>query len=264
MIYRVSNFANLLGDFLGALGTLDYLSKNKDIYFLFDELNDIRTGNTIDAKHFFHPFIPLLKNNRIKILESTDNYNLQIDVDAVRADHGYGTDNFMTKAYYYHLCSQIYGHRENIDFYPKAQLFFEETSDEKYDVLISPYGRSSTLNERIDLNIWREFIIRNKDFSFGILGQVVIDDYTCFEDLTNCKRVFNRDFNSLGNILLKSKIVLSIVNGISHFCFHTGTKNILFTNQSRLWGNNPDAVQIRHYIPDVTIDLIQEVFINNI
>jgi hypothetical protein len=264
LIYRVSNFANLLGDFLGALGTLDYLSKSKNICFLFDELNDVRTGNTIDAKHFFHPFIPLLKNDKIKILNSDDKFNLEIDVDAVRADHAYGTNNFMTKAYYHHLCTQIYGRREDIEFFPKAQLFFEETNQEKYDVLISPYGRSSSQNERISLNIWREFIIKNENYSFGILGQQVIDDYTLFDDLNNCKKVFNRDFNSLGSILTKSKLVLSIVNGISHFCFHTNTKNILFTNQTRRWGNNPDAIKITENIPDISSDFIHNIFIQNI
>jgi hypothetical protein len=259
--YRVSNFANLFGDFLGAICALDFLSRNNDICFLLDEKNDAGTGNTIHAERFFYPFIDLLKNDKIRILKSGDTFDGQIDADAVRADDSYGGSSFMSRAYYHYFCRQIFGTYSESNIYPKPELTFidKENKIKEYDFLISPYGRSSSLSERISLATWAEFIKLNKDKTFGILGQFNSDDYSPFVDLANCEMLFSNTFNDLGVLYKKVRnAVLTIVTGTSVFCYATNTKNILFTNYKREWANNPDAIKITKAISEINVNDIME------
>ena len=125
------------------------------------------------------------------------------------------------------------------------------TKDTKfYDYVIAPFGRSAPNEQKWSMDKWVQLIESMPEFSFAILGNSKYDDWAAPVP-ENATLFFDRSMNDVGYTLQRAKYgCISIVTGISHFCYHLGVKNYLLTNQTGMtWGENPDCIAIRDHIP---------------
>lgn len=156
--------------------------------------------------------------------------------------------------------SQCHHHRFGlpVPVYPLSpELTIRDIGVTDYDYLLAPFGRSAGENERWPKEKWIELkkSLEKEGFKVGVLGAGT--NYP-FEWGSNTQ--FGHPMVEVLNLIKKCRRgVISIVTGISHLCYAVDAKNYLLTNQLGAWGQNPDAVRIETYIPNITVEEVLEV-----
>lgn len=136
---------------------------------------------------------------------------------------------------------------------PKAHLTFIGTKLETvFDYCISPFARSLPEEQKWPVEKWKELVESRPDLKFALFGNSKYDnkEYLVADNVTP---IFDKPFNEVCNILVHSRGLISVVTGTSHLAFHLGKKNVLLTSQTMSWGNNPDAIQIKKPIEQITV-----------
>jgi hypothetical protein len=239
----IKNSPGLIGDFLGFVPALQRVSLHNQVY--------------LEKTEVLQKFYNLIKKD---IYNFYYYENQEIDkiifanTDEVSANN---KNKYMSGEYLNFIFNQfnidIHEHAPKIDF-----NFLLTDTPEKFDYLIAPYGRSAPIEQKISLDIWKKFFNKKNNFIFGVLGDSRNDNFDIFNNMQNVIKVFDNDFNSVYNKMKNSKGVISIVTGITHFCYHAKIPNILFSNQFANWGNNPEARTIIKNIPNISVNDIEE------
>lgn len=135
---------------------------------------------------------------------------------------------------------------------PRALFQIDPVKVPEYNIILVPFARSLPPQEKWSQIKWQTLVNSLPSVTFCVFGNSVHDPKGYITG-PNVKDEYDNDFNTVCNIMYKAKTVISVVTGISHLCFHLAVPNILLTNQSMTWGNNPDAFQIKTPIPDLKV-----------
>lgn len=135
---------------------------------------------------------------------------------------------------------------------PRALFQIDPVETAEYNVILVPFARSLPPEQKWPQAKWQELVNSLPSVSFCVFGNSVHDPKGYITG-PNVADEYDNDFNTVCNLMYKAKTVVSIVTGISHLCFHLAVPNILLTNQNMTWGNNPDAFQLKTYIPDLKV-----------
>ena len=132
----------------------------------------------------------------------------------------------------------------------KAELTIVDVEVPIYDYIIAPFGRSAPEAQKWSIDKWIELIEMMPEYKFLVIGNSKYDLWNNRIPV-NCFGTFDKSMQYVANVLQKATYgCISIVTGISHFCYHLGVKNYLLTNQTGMtWGENPDCIAIRDHIP---------------
>jgi hypothetical protein len=239
MIY-VNNFEGLIGDFLGTIPAMQKLAEKDELLVkihpeiegLFKLIENDRIKGTFDSmsgKDF-------IKLSNVEAFKESSKLNC------------YMSSAFMVAA--------------GLDFpkvSPKAKLTYEINTSTlpigPIDYLISPFARSLSESNKWQREKWQELVKKLPDKTFGVLGNYKYDD-PMYINSPNVQNFYSLSFDVLCRLFKNCKALISVVTGTSHLAFHLGVKNILLTNQTMAWGNNPDAIKITDQIPDLKVETV--------
>lgn len=237
----VDNKEGLIGDFLGTIPAMQKLSEEdltivkvrSEVKKLFTLSESYKLVSTETASFF----IDLEHIEKNIVLSSSKAFEISCKYNC------YMTQAFMIQAGF-----------EMPEIPPKAHLkFIENGTFNVFDYIISPFARSLPEEQKWPVEKWRELVQARPDLKFGLFGNSKYDnpEYLIADNVTP---VFDKPFNEVCSILVCSRGLISVVTGTSHLAFHLGKKNILLTSQTMAWGNNPDAIQIKKPIHDITVN----------
>jgi ADP-heptose:LPS heptosyltransferase len=238
-IIIVDNKEGLIGDFLGTIPAMQELAKDNLVIVkihpeargLFSLIRDL---NIEDYGHFIET-----QPNEYITLSSAEAFQIA-----------------SRKGYY---MSQAYMEQAGLEvpiIPPKANLSYR-MEEVPIEYIISPFARSLPEQQKWPQEKWQLLVDSLPNNKFLLIGNSKFDNKDFIKG-SNVSSVFDLPFYILCNIFKKSKALISVVTGTSHLAFHLEVKNILLTNQNMTWGNNPDAIKITKYIPDITVEDIIE------
>lgn len=239
MIY-INNYEGLIGDFLGTIPAMQKLAEKDEILVKIQP----------DIEGLFN----LIKNDRIKgTFESMTDKNF-IKISNVEAFKESGRLNcYMSSAF------MVTAGLEYPKQPPKAKLHYEMNSFTlpigPIDYLISPFARSLSEDNKWQREKWQELVKKLPNKTFGVLGNYKYDD-PMYINSPNVQNFYSLSFDVLCRLFKNSGALISVVTGTSHLAFHLGVKNILLTNQTMAWGNNPEAIMITDQIPELTVEKV--------
>lgn len=238
----INNLEGLIGDFLGTIPAMQKLSeKNKVVVKFNPEIEGL---------------LDLIQSKNLKKLTaiSIDNIDKQITFSSSEA-FGIATSNnwYMTQAFMKQAGLDI------PKIAPKAKLIYNHSTIPiaPIDYLISPFARSLPLDQKWQREKWQDLVKSMPDKKFGVLGNYKYDD-PMYVNGRNVRIFYSLSFDVLCRLFKNSGCLISVVTGTSHLAFHLGVKNILLNNQDFAWGTNPEAICIRDYIPDITVEQVKE------
>lgn len=239
----IYNKEGLIGDFLGTIPAMQKLAENDCVLLKYNK----------EVKGLYE----LILSDKIK-------EEKQVEIDDVKNITFNSSEAFQIahqKGYYMTQAFMAQAGLEVPEVPPKAKLSFKEEylSKDYYEIdyLVSPYARSLPPEQKWQDEKWTELFETLPDKKFGVLGNSKYDKYI-WNSHKNVVPLFDMDFGTLCLIYKYSKLLISVVTGTSHLAFHLNTKNILLTNQNMTWGNNPDAIKITDYIPNITVKQVIE------
>jgi ADP-heptose:LPS heptosyltransferase len=236
----IDNKEGLIGDFLGTIPAMQTLAKKEIVLVKIHP----------EASGLFQ----LIKSDRIsRITSYSDQMNPIILSSSEAFQIAVKKNYYMTQAFMEQAGLQV-----PIPA-PKAKLTYNEEAYLHYehiDYLLSPFARSLPEEQKWPINKWLELVRTLPGIKFGVLGNSKYDEKNIWLNEKNVVPLYNINFKDLCSIYKKSLGLISVVTGTSHLAFHLGVKNILLTNQNMTWGNNPDAIKITDYIPDITVEQI--------
>lgn len=263
----IVNGISLIGDFLGTIPALIHFTRNwkgsisnvkiicnpcvAGLVSLLPE--DVQTKIVFDealANESTHL-------DRTFWAERYEDFEMPVCLDIQRAfSEATGKRIYMGGAYYSQLLSDV---KE-----VKAELIIKPPKVVRaFDYVISPFSRSLPESQKVSREAWQAFVDAHADrdpeaknwIEFALIGTTKYDDPNFIKG-PNVTPFFGRDWNQVGNLLLSTKALLSVVTGTSHLAFHLGVNNILFSNQGFAWGTNPKAIAdktiVSKHIPTIT------------
>lgn len=236
----------LIGDFLGMLPVVIELAKRE---------NELHVNIHPEAEPLFQ-LVPKKYNIKLQQKENSF-YSKTLELNVSIAFNLSGEYNYyMSQLHFAYLGLPV---PENP---PKAELEFELTNEPEYDYVLAPFSRSLPPQQRWPKKNWQRLVDRMQDKSFCIIGHD--RDERNFVEGANVTQMYSEPLLKVISTLKRSKNgLISVVSGPSHLCFHLGVKNYLLTNQDRAWGNNPDAVKIYDYIPELNAERLIEILKHN-
>ena len=237
----IDNKEGLIGDFLGTIPAMQKLAEKQEI------IVDIR--DEIDG------LFKLVKDPNIKDYGSfyfQKKPEFDITFDSSKAFEISGKYNcYMTQAFY------VQAGLEFPTKPPKAKLSFEGNINTlpigPVDYLISPFARSLPESQKWPRENWQELVKKLPTKKFGILGNYKYDN-PMYINGPNVEKFYSLQFDTLCRLFKNSNALISVVTGTSHLAFHLDVKNILLTSQTMMWGNNPDAIQIKKPLDQITVE----------
>ncbi|MEO6327907.1 MAG: hypothetical protein ABIO55_03205 [Ginsengibacter sp.] len=231
----------LIGDFLGVVPVMIELAKH-------DELH-------LKIHHEAEPIFKLIpKKYNIKLQEKgLSSYARVIELDISKAFTISHENNYhMSQSHFAFLGLPV---PENA---VKAELEFKAIDVPVYDFILAPFSRSLPPQERWSQEQWQRLTNLLPDYSFCLIGHK--RDEKNFIKGENVTQMYNESLVKVISIMKNARRgLISVVSGPSHLAFHVGVKNCLLTNQNMTWGNNPDAVKISDYIPELKAERVIEV-----
>jgi len=241
----VDNKNGLIGDVLGTFPTIQTLSKKDTVIVKVHP----------ESKHLYD----LIKSPKILIVDSFgdlfDNKLITLDCSiafSIAANKNY----YMTQAFMEEAELEVPNNP------PKAKLSWKSIyiSKEQFEIdyLLSPFARSLTEDQKWPIDKWLELVRALPDKKFGVLGNSKYDEKNIWQSEKNVVPLYDFDFGTICTIYKYVKCLISVVTGTSHLAFHLGVKNVLLTNQTMTWGNNPDAIKLTDYIPNITVQQVIE------
>lgn len=239
----IDNKEGLIGDFLGTIPAMQELAKEDCVLLEYRKevkgLYDLILSDKIESK--FSKKEILDKEFKTITLSSSEAFQIAAKYNC-----------YMSQAFF------VQAGLEFPKVPPKAKLTLEDVFDlDPCDYLISPFARSLPENQKWPVEKWRELVRSFPDKKFGLLGNSKYDDKNYLEE-ENVLPIFDFHFNTVCNVMRDTGILISVVTGTSHLAFHLGVKNILLTSQTMAWGNNPDAIQIKKPIENITVKEVIE------
>lgn len=237
----IDNQEGLIGDFLGTVPAMQKIAT------VHKCLVKVRS----EVKGLFD----LVKSDRLQDIEKVDTGFM--DVNQLHKFTFNSSSAFTTSAKYNCYMSKAFMINvdlEDIEEIPKARIKFIGTQIEKpFDYCISPFARSLPEEQKWPVEKWKELVESRPDLKFALFGNSKYDnkEYLVADNVTT---IFDKPFNEVCNILVNSRGLISVVTGTSHLAFHLGRKNVLLTSQTMAWGNNPDAIQIKKPIEQITVE----------
>ena len=235
----------LIGDFLGILPLMIELAKQDDLHVRIHP----------EAEHLFN-LIP--KKYNIKLQDEPPAfYDRVIELDISQAfDLSSSHNYYMSQSHFAYLGMPVPSPP------PKAELEFDVADNSVYDYLIAPFSRSLPLEQRWPRARWQRLVELMPDHTFCIIGHN--RDERNFIAGDNVIQMYNEEIVKVMSVLVNSRGgLISVVSGPSHLAFHLGVNNYLLTNQNMTWGNNPDAITICDYIPDLKAEKLVEILNSN-
>ncbi len=231
----------LIGDFLGILPVVIELSKHENLHVnIHPEAESI--FQLVPKKYSIE-----LQKQESDLYSKTVELNVSIAFN-ISNEHNY----YMSQAHFAYLGLPV------PDKPPKAELEFEVTNEPAYDYIIAPFSRSLPPDQRWPKEEWQRLVDLMFDNTFCVIGHD--RDERNFVQGSNVVQMYNEPIVKVINILKQSrKGLISVVSGPSHLSFHLGVKNYLLTNQNMTWGNNPEAVKIYDYIPELKAERLIEI-----
>ncbi len=219
----------LIGDFLGFIPVIAALAKQ-------DELHLAIHSESEELYELIPKKWNISKQQQI-------HYDKVLKLDAYEACNISHIHNYyMTQAHFAYLGLPV-PHTP-----PKAELNYPVVDVPSFDYIIAPFSRSLPDEQRWPGSYWQQLVELMPQCSFCMIGHARDDHHFITAD--NVTGMFNEHFVTVINLLKKARQgLISVVSGPSHLAFHLGVKNYLLTNQEMAWGNNPDAIQVRDYIP---------------
>lgn len=230
----------LIGDFLGVIPVVIDLSKRGELHMKIHP----------EATRIFS-MIP--KKYNIKLQDRDDDfYDLVLTMDISRAFTISSENNYyMSQAHFAFLGLDV------PETPLKAELEFEEISMIAYDYIIAPFSRSLPASQCWSKEEWQRLVELMPESTFCIIGHA--RDPRNYIIGNNVSEMYNEPLVKVINLLKRAKRgLISVVSGPSHLSFHLGVKNYLLSNQNMRWGNNPDAIRIEDYIPDLKAERVLE------
>lgn len=236
----VDNKEGLIGDFLGTIPAMQKLAEKDEII--------------VDVRDEVSGLFDLVKDPNIKdygsiYFQRRPEFNITFK----------STEAFGISVKYNCYMSQAFYVQAGLEFPrkpPKAKLDFEGGTFTlpigPIDYLISPFARSLPENQKWPQEKWQELIKKLPHKKFGILGNYKYDN-PMYINGPNVEKFYSLPFNTLCRLFKNSVALISVVTGTSHLAFHLDVKNILLTNQTMAWGNNPDAIQIEKPIDQISV-----------
>jgi hypothetical protein len=239
MIY-IQNKEELIGDFLGTVPALQELAKT-------DKL-------VVQVTEGSRQLLPIIDNpNDIvftDVLTGEKKYTLDCQPAFSRAT---GNDWYMSQAFFEQLGLSV------PSVAPKAKLKVEHIDVPIYDYIISPFARSLPEEQKWSRKNWQALIDSMVDKKFCVIGTMKYDERFYLNGSENVDTIFDKNFNYVCNLLLRStRGLISVVTGTSHLAFHLGVKNWILNNQDFKWGTNPDGISIRTPIPQLTVKEVRK------
>jgi len=230
----------LIGDFTGIIPVMIELAKQDELHVSIHPDAEI-IFQLIPKKYNIQPQTPSIKYERILELDILKTYEISKQ----------------------HNCYMSQAHFAYFDLHvpkpaPRAELEFELTEEPVYDYIIAPFSRSLPPEQLWKQTNWQKLVDMMPESSFCIIGHA--RDERNFITGPNITEMYNESLlKVMGTFKKLRKGVISIVSGPSHIAFHLGVKNYLLTNQPEAWGNNPDAIKICDYIPELKANKVAEV-----
>ena len=232
----VKNPIGLIGDTLGTFPVLQQLNKDHE-HFSVIVLEEVK---------WLYELVPELK------LCECSRHDKELNISgAFTLSHQHNL--FMSQAHYPFMGYPI--PPEPV----KAELTIIDVDVPVYDYVIAPYGRSAPNEQKWSMDKWIELINSMPEYSFAILGNSKYDDFA-YPIPENVSLLFDLSAMELCNVLQKANYgCISIVTGISHFCYHLNVTNYLIANQGMTWGLQPDAIIIDDHIPTLPVQKVYDV-----
>jgi len=239
---QIKNSIGLIGDAVNTYGIMRDLSQAN---------GGLEVAIHPEAKWFFDLLPPELN---IKVVDWVGNDAKELDlVGAFNFSHT--SDLHMSQCYHYQFGLAT----------PTAPirpvLNVPDLDVPVYDYLLSPFSRSLPIEQKWDMPNWEQLANRLKEqgYEVAVLGNSQYDQK--FKNITNEQ---DRPIAEVLNMIKKCrKGLISVVTGTSHLAYAMGTKNYLLNNQGGKWGVNPDAVSIETYIPNISVDEVITLIIQN-
>lgn len=228
----------LIGDFLGAIPTIIEFAKQDELHLKINP----------EADPLFK-MIP--KKYRIKLQEKEDAlYDKVVELNISKAFTIANENNYyMSQSHFAYLGLPV----PAIPI--KAELEFESADLPVYDFILAPFSRSLPPTERWPREQWQRLADFLHTSSFCIIGHE--RDEKNFVTGKNVTQMYNENLVKVMTVLKNARRgLISVVSGPSHLAFHLGVKNYLLTNQNMTWGNNPEAVWICDYIPELKAERV--------
>jgi ADP-heptose:LPS heptosyltransferase len=232
---------DLIGDFLGILPVMITLAKQEELHVSIHP----------DTEHLFK-LVPRKYNIRLQEKDAAM-YDrvLELDINSAFTISHQG-NYYMSQSHFAYLGLPVPEHPL------KAELEFEPADAPRCDYVLAPFSRSLPPEQRWPKERWQQLTTLMADKTFCIIGHD--RDERDYVTGPNVVQLYNSPVTTVISLLKKAgKGLISVVSGPSHLAFHLGVKNYLLTNQNMTWGNNPDAVKITDYIPDLKPERVVEI-----
>lgn len=235
----------LIGDFLGVLPVMIDVSKRDELQVKIHP----------EATAIFS-MIP--KKYNIKLQDREDAlYDVILKMDISRAFTISSENNYyMSQAHFAFLGLKV------PETALKAELEFERIEMCAYDYIIAPFSRSLPACQCWPGEEWQRLTDLMPERTFCVIGHD--RDPRNYITGKNVSEMYNQPLVKVANLLKSAQRgLISVVSGPSHLSFHLGVKNYLLTNQNMKWGNNPEAITIQDYIPELKAEKMVELLRNN-
>lgn len=240
----IDNKEGLVGDFLGTIPAMQKLSEDDTVI--------VKVNQEVEG------LFELIKNkDLVNFKELSYDYSDQFHKEITLSSSGAFTlasqnNWYMTQAFIKQAELEV------PEVPPKARLRYESVlALHPIDYLISPFARSLPLDQKWQRENWQALVNKFPDKTFGVLGNYKYDD-PMYVNGKNVHLFYSLSFDVLCKLFKSATALISVVTGTSHLAFHLGVKNILLTNQGMTWGNNPDAIKLTEYIPNITVQQVIE------
>lgn len=242
MATLIYNNEGLMGDFLGTIPVMETLA-------LEDGGADVMIHG--EASNYFS-LIPEFYNIK-RIYKQEKGYDKIHKIDCGAA-FGIGNNSnlYMSQAHFRFLGMKVPDKPAKGDLNYDSQIPIGPV-----DYLLSPFSRCLPETDKWQKEKWQELVVRLKDKTFGVLGNYKFDD-PMYINGPNVTNFYSLEMKNLCKLFKNCGTLISVVTGTSHLAFHLGVRNILLTNQEFSWGNNPDAVMIKQYVPKITVNQLIE------
>lgn len=238
-MYFVDNKDGLIGDFLGSMPAVQKLATKEHVLMKIHP-----EAKKLTPLYGYQPNISFTGHELTHVdhtIHSATAFNIAIE-----------NDYYMTQAFMKQVGLPV------SDRIPYADIHYEKYSKgPTCDYIISPFARSLPPEQKWPKEKWQELVDTLSGHLFILIGTKVHDDPN-FITGPNVITEFDGSFEFVCTLMKDSnaKALISVVTGTSHLAFHLNVKNILLNNQNFKWGTNPDAIQIRDNIHDITVEQV--------
>lgn len=228
----IENDIALIGDFVGSIPVMMELSKNEQLnviasannQYLFDLISKDYNIVRVDKPDFHITKYRFDLEGAFRLASNPDRY-------------------YMSQAHFPFFDLPI------PNAAPKAALNLEPLEHEPYDIILAPFSRSLPEDQKWQNQKWIEIVKSFPNLRFALMGTSKHDKP--FINENNCDIVFDLPLPKVAYVISKTRLLLSVVTGLSHISFAVDTLNLILELQGR-WGVHPNAIRIHKNVETIT------------